>query len=157
MTELLENLEIDKEGNCIIVSVNPKIYPLDVALSTAYVFTDRAYLLVDGDPSEEIIVQLRPKAKEDLEKLGREFNNELINYANYAVQSIKNARLRDAIMNRVLMTNTVEEEKPWYDDPEGIAVPWEEKFGDKEEKPWEKEDPEEIAKPWEEKYGKDKS
>jgi len=72
--------------------------------------------------------------------LGREFNNELINYANYAIRSLKNERIRETIMDRVMETNREVHEplpevevdntdKPWFDDPEGIAVPWEEKYG----------------------------
>jgi His-Xaa-Ser system protein HxsD len=144
------NLEINKKEGYVLVSVNPKIYPVDVVLSSAYIFTDNCYVLVDGDPNEEIIVELRPKdKKEDIEIIGRNFNNELINYANYAVQAIKNERLREAILNRVLLTNSVEktgevienkdylekEAKPWkFDDPEKIAVPWDEKYGESKNK-----------------------
>jgi len=129
------NLEINKKEGLVMVSVNPKIYPLDVVLSSGYIFLDNCYVLIDGDPEEEIIVELRPKKTTDLESLGRDFNNELVSYANYAVQAIKNERLREAIINRVMQTNSVDvpetESKPWFDDPEGIAVPWEEKYGDK--------------------------
>jgi len=135
--EMQGNLEINKKDGYVMVSVNPKIYPLDVVLSSGYVFTEKAYVLIDGDPEEEIIVELRPKNKEDVESLGREFNNELVNYATYAVQTLKNERMREAIINRVLETNSETkpwEDKPWFDDPEGIAVPWEEKYGDKGKK-----------------------
>ncbi len=163
------NLEINKKEGFVMVSVNPKIYPLDVVLSSSYMFTDKNYVLVDGDPEEELIVELRPKDKNaDIEKLGRDFNNELINYANYAVRAIQNQGMREAIIHRVLMTNSAgrpdyrqpveeypaadeellevdakpwiksdeksEADSPWFDDPEGIAVPWEEKYGDKGKK-----------------------
>ncbi|MCG2718332.1 MAG: hypothetical protein L6408_05800 [Nanoarchaeota archaeon] len=145
------NLEINQKEGCVIISVNPKIYPLDVVLSSAYIFTDNYYVLVDGDPNEEIMVELRPKdSDKDLQKLGRDFNNELINYANYAVQSIRNEQLRGAILNRVLLTNNVtpndsvkcntndyleKEAKPWqFEDPEKIAVPWDEKYGESKDK-----------------------
>lgn len=161
------NLDVNPEDGYVIVSVNPKIYPLDVVLSSAYAFIEKCYCLVDGNPSDEIIVELRPKDKKaDLEVIGREFNNELLNYANYAVQTLRNQKLREAIIDRVLMTNFVEpgteesttqcceaipsetapvqeplpelvkpweEDDGWSDDPEGIAVPWEEKYGDKNE------------------------
>ncbi|MBT3407264.1 hypothetical protein HN415_01130 [Candidatus Woesearchaeota archaeon] len=145
------NMEINKKEGYVMLSVNPKIYPLDVVLSSAYIFTENNYLLVDGDPEEELVVELRPKDKKsDLKVLANEFNNELINYASYAVQVIKNDQFRTAMINRVLLTNSKEptadefdlddkiepwvekdEDKPWFDDPEGIAVPWEEKYGDK--------------------------
>jgi His-Xaa-Ser system protein HxsD len=145
------NLEMNEKEGYVLVSVNPKIYPLDVVLSSAYIFTDKYYVLVDGDPNEEIIVELRPKDKNDsLEKIGRNFNNELINYASYAVQTIKNERLREAILNRVLLTNSIESpvkeiEKsddfsnnktisPKSEDPEEIAAQWVKKYGESKNK-----------------------
>lgn len=142
------NLKINKKESYVLVSVNPKIYPVDVVLSSAYIFTDSCYVLVDGDPNKEMVVELRPKdKKENIEKIGRNFNNELINYANYAVQAIKNERLREAIINRVLLTNIekpeeaienddylekTEDEK--FEDPENITIPWDEKYGESENK-----------------------
>lgn len=168
------NLELNREDCSVMVSVNPKIYPLDVVMSAAYIFTNDNYVLLDGDPNDKIIVEIRPKDKTvSVESLGRMFNNELINYATYAVQAIKNAKLRETILNRVLLTNSVQEidspiEDPedelCEDDPEDIAIPWEEKYGDKdpEEETSEDEDPdpesddqEETSALWEEKYGKD--
>ena len=142
------NLEINKKEGCVLVSVNPKIYPVDVVLSSAYVFTNSCHVLVDGDPNEEIVVELRPKdKKEDIEKVGRNFNNELINYANYAVQAIKNEKLREAILNRVLLTNSVEKVEDTTTDD----------YLEKEAKPWKFDDPEKIATPWDEKYGESKN
>ena len=105
----------------VSISVNPEIYPLDVVLSSAYIFTERCYVLIDGDPKEELLVELRPKKKEDLELVARDFNNELVNYANYTVQTIRNQELRQAIISRVLMTNSVKKDL----DPEDIAREWE--------------------------------
>lgn len=138
------NLEINKKECYVSISVNPKIYPLDIVLSSAYLFTDSCYVLVDGDPNEELLVELRPKdKKDDVEIIGRNFNNELINYANYAVQAIKNQKLREAILNRVLLTNIEEQEiieksnaylekekKFEFKEPEEIAALWDEKDGE---------------------------
>lgn len=165
----INNLEIDKKGRYLIVSVNPKIYPLEVIYSAAYVFIDRAYLLIDGDPEEEVFVQMRPKNKnENMENLGNEFNNELLNYAVYVVQAMKNQPLRKAIIERALMTNSqggiYEEErcekcggklKVCPDCGEKYCPNCEEHEEEeyKEEEELEKEDfviddPLEIAKPW---------
>jgi len=151
------NLEINKKDNYVLISVNPKIYPVDVVLSSAYIFTDSCYVLVDGDPNEEIIVELRPKKEGDIEKIGRNFNNELVNYANYAVQAIKNSRLREAILNRVLLTNSVQGEDEFNEiAPQQPSEPWEENNKVLTNEPDENtDDPLEIAKPWEEKYGKE--
>jgi len=133
---MVSNLEIDKESNSCIISVNPKMYSLDVIYSAAYVFLDKAYVLVDGDPNEEVIVELKPKEEYDLEKLGREFNNELINYANYKDFSIKNKNIREIIIQRALLTNdsSLVEESKRIEDPLGIAIPWQEKYGKKPKK-----------------------
>lgn len=146
------NYEIHSKEGYVAVSINPKIYPIDVVMSAAYVFTNDYYVLVDGDPEEEIIVEIRPKKEQKLDDIPKNFNNELINYATYAIQSIKNQHLRQSILDRVLMTQSCydespqetspkidseakpweDEDEPWFDDPEGIAVPWEEKYGDKD-------------------------
>jgi len=156
------NLEINKKDNYVLISVNPKIYPVDVVLSSAYIFTDSCYVLVDGDPNEEIIVELRPKKEGDIEKIGRDFNNELVNYANYAVQAIKNSRLREAILNRVLLTNSVQSEEEFnenaYGAPQQTSELCEEDNKVLTNEPDEDiDDPLEIAKPWEEKYGEKES
>jgi len=138
------NLEICTKDGVVTVSVNPKIYPLDVIYSAAYVFLDRAYIIIDGDPDEEIVIEFRPKDKgSDLESLGNEFNNELLSYSVYKTQSEKNSAIRQLVLQRALFTNDPELEdifstssgtESYEDDPEGIAVPWEDKFGDKSEK-----------------------
>jgi len=134
----VDNMEIHKNRGNVMISVNPKIYPLDIIFSAAYIFIDKAYVIVDGDPDEEIIVLLKAKDKKiDLEKLGKEFNNELINYSFYAVQTNRSMPIRSAIVQRAFLTHAEEpiEEEPstenvsYIGDSEKIAVPWEEKYG----------------------------
>jgi len=106
----VDNLEVRKDKNQIIVSVNPKIYPLDIVMSAAYIFIDKAYVIVDGDPNEELFVFLKTKDKSiNLEELGREFNNELINYSFYAAQTIKNMPIREAIIQRAFFTHSADD------------------------------------------------
>lgn len=133
-TKSMSNMEINKKEGYALISINPKIYPLDVVYSAAYVLLDKAYIVIDGDPQEEIIVEIRAKEKKDsLEEIGHELNNELINYAVYKTQSEKNKEIRQAIIQRALLTNKFEssESVDYIDDPEGIAIPWEEKYGKK--------------------------
>ena len=124
----IDNLEVNTERNYVLVSVNPKVYPLEVVYSAAYTFIDRAYVILDGDVSSEILVELRPKSGQPLELLGREFNNELLNYAASAVQSLRNQEVRDAIVRRAFLTNSGSSDQQQADDfvsdPEGIAQPW---------------------------------
>lgn len=155
----LSNITIKKDK--VIVKINSKFYSLDIIYSAAYVFLDKAYILIDGDIKKEIIVELKPKAKRDLETLGNEFNNELLNYATYKVFSEKNKDIRTMIVQRAIITGDPkvldniesimdddsldeetkkllkeleEEDDDELNDPEGIAIPWEEKYGKKSRK-----------------------
>lgn len=122
----IDNLEVNKSKNNVIISVNPKVYPLDTIFSAAYIFIDKAYVIVDGDPNEEIIIQLRAKNKKiDLEELGREFNNELINYSFYAAQTAKSMPIRTAIIQRAFFTQSQQEPKIVEEvDVDKLAEPW---------------------------------
>lgn len=121
------NIEFDEKENLVLVSISPRIYPLPVVYSATYAFIDKCYVLIDGDPREEIIVELRPKTKTDLRTLGREFNTELVNYATYAAQCVRNAKLREAILKRVLLTNDTETSQT----TEETSEPWKESFAKK--------------------------
>ncbi|MBW2977580.1 His-Xaa-Ser system protein HxsD [Candidatus Woesearchaeota archaeon] len=133
------NLEINKKENKVFVSVNPKNYPLDVIYSASYVFLDKSYVFLDGNPKTKVVVELKPKKKYDLEKLAREFNNELLKYVDYKKRSEQTKQVREMIIQRALLTNDpslVESEEELdldeeFEDPEGIAIPWEEKYGKK--------------------------
>ncbi|MBN2422227.1 hypothetical protein JXB41_03285 [Candidatus Woesearchaeota archaeon] len=154
-TRKIDNLELHDEEGYVAVSVNPVFYPLDIVYSACYIFLDRAYILLGGDPEEEIIVELRPKNPQDIESLGRDFNNELLNYAVFSINSEKTRPVKEAIVSKALATNLIDEfEEPgsdddkvdtndddsdsdgldYIDDPLGIAVPWEEKYGKDQEK-----------------------
>jgi len=85
MSKSLSNIKIKKKGNLCLVSINPKLYSLDVIYSVAYVLIDRAYVSLDGDVKKKVMVELKPKKKYDLEKLGNEFKKELLNYLQYKV------------------------------------------------------------------------
>lgn len=125
------------------LEVDKNIYDLDVVFSAAYVFLEKAYIKIDGDPNNKIIVSFRKKNDSDIQKIEAEFLNELINYANYKKKSEENKNIVKAIIQRSLLTNDVDlldEDEDFnldeldlddeeVDDPEGIAIPWEEKYG----------------------------
>jgi len=150
----MKKSNLDIKDDCVVLSVNPKVYSLEVIYSAAYVFLDRAYVLLDGDPKKEIFVELKSKNKENLEKLGREFNNELINYADYNKRAKNTKKIREMLLQRALITNDPSlvggsdleddgefeemmkdlDKDDYIKDPEGIAIPWEEKYGSKPKK-----------------------
>ncbi len=123
---MIDNMEIDYDGKKVLVSVNPKIYPMAVIHSAAYILIDKAYIILDGDPEKEIIATIRPKKECDLEALGRDFNNELVNYNFYMVQSNLTKNVREAIVQRALATNAQECE---CDDTKEISKSWDEQKG----------------------------
>ncbi len=135
-------MEINKKENYCSVPVNTKIYPLEVIYSAAYAFIDKAYILLDGDVKNKVNVQLRPKKKYSLEKLGMEFNNELLNYANYRSQAELNGPIRQALIQKALFTNDPDLLQETNEDLEDlgleelddISIPWEEKYSDKDKK-----------------------
>lgn len=141
-----KELNIEENDGIFTVRVNPLVYSMDVIYSAAYVLLDKAYIVLDGDPEKEILVKIKPKAKSD-NMVALEFNNELINYSEYKTNFERNKEIRQTILQRALLTNDPalaqdldkelmdddfsELDDDIIDDPEGIAVPWEEKYGDK--------------------------
>ena len=105
----LQNVEIDDVLGCGLLKLNQKIYPLDVIYSAAYILIDKAFIILDENPEKEILVEItRKNEKQDIKKLVEEFNEELLNYLTYKTQSEKNAKLREYILQRLIITNNPE-------------------------------------------------
>ena len=102
------NVTFDEKNGSVIISVNPAIYPLDVIYPAAYVFMDRAYIMIDGDPKDEIFVEMVSKEGCSLVELAGDFNNELLNYAVYKKQVERNGPIREALITRALLSNGVQ-------------------------------------------------
>lgn len=140
--------KMDLKNNQIVFSLNAKNYPREAIFSTAYIFSDRAYIYLDGDPEKEIKVFLKGKKdieKTQLEAMRGEFLNELLNYLLRVEVAKGNQKIREYIVASALVSSlpsemqnqsaqTEEENSDWKDDPLGIAVPWEEKNKKKGEK-----------------------
>lgn len=134
-----KSIKITKKKNEIIISLNPEIYPLEAVYGACYVFIDRAYLFLEGNPEKEIKVFIKGKEglnSKKLEKIAGEFKNEILNYT-LRLSIAKNTRkIRETIVERALFSalphkeiaTEEEEEKAFEEDPLGIAVPWEEKY-----------------------------
>ncbi len=110
----LEGTEFYPKEAKAVVSINPKIYPLEVIYAAAYVLLDKAYFILDGDPEKSIKITIMAKnekaAKKELEKIALQLHDELINYATYIVQAARNQAVREAIIKRALATNNETEE-----------------------------------------------
>lgn len=102
----LGNIEIDEKEGFAVFSINPEIYDVNIVSSAAYIMLDKAFIVLDGDPKTSIKVEIRRKKQEDdIKKLIGLFNEELLNYKTYHVQSEKNKNIREMILQRILMTN----------------------------------------------------
>lgn len=136
------------KNNSLVLKINTKIYSPEAIYKTCYIFIDRAYLFLDGDPKREIEVKIKGQKKLrkiELEKIAGEFMNELLNNSLRMKLSRENAKIRERIIGQALFsavshqsnsseTNDADDifedsESSSEDDPLGIAVPWEEKYG----------------------------
>lgn len=142
----------------IILKINPKIYPLEVVEGAAYTFVDRAYVDIGGNPKKQILVTLTAKENSDrkeFERIAGDFKNELLNYALRRDIAQNNREIREYIISRALFSAVTSAEEEFeiiqrktkeadkkgraakiakgdfVDDPLGIAIPWEEKYGKK--------------------------
>lgn len=136
---VLDNLAIYEKSDSATLSINPKIFPLDLVYAAAYIMIDKAFIMLDGDPNERIIVQIQRKNKaDDLKDLAVAFNEELLNYAVYKTQSEKNKSLREIILQRVLLTNNQGYSPPpaitqtSFKDSKKIFQSWEERHANED-------------------------
>jgi hypothetical protein len=79
-----ENLKIDKKDNSVYVLVNFSLFDKVILISAAYGIQKFADVVLDSNGDDYAIVKLTKTDFEGtLEQLGREFNNRLIDSANY--------------------------------------------------------------------------
>ena len=150
-TPALEHRPVSDETDLdrVVVPVDTTIYPLDAVYGAAYVFLDRAYVVLEKDKAATIRVSLTsktPATREALMAHGGEFVNELLNQAIRANLDESARKIREYIIVKShygrdtggtmdiegLLDQTLKE--AFDEDPLDIAVPWEEKYGKKEDK-----------------------
>ncbi len=90
--------------------VNPELYSLEAVLNAAYTMTDKAYVILSGDPDSKITVTIKPKGKGDVNSLALEFGNELISSQVYTMESKKQQEISDALIKTAL-SSCEEDEK----------------------------------------------
>ncbi|MFA6988443.1 MAG: His-Xaa-Ser system protein HxsD [Candidatus Gastranaerophilaceae bacterium] len=125
-------------NNCVNIKLKQSIYPLEAIYGASYVFINRAYIYIDTKDEGEIEISLKGKKELNHQKkreLEGEFMNELLNYVQRINISKNTKKMRESIIDRALYS-AINEECPCgdefeLDDPLGIAIPWEEKYGDK--------------------------
>ncbi len=86
------------------ILLSKKIYSLPTIYAAAYVYLDKAYLILDDEDKNGIGVYVFAKENRDPEKIAKDFYNELINYAHYFNRVENNAATIKTIMQRVLFS-----------------------------------------------------
>ncbi|MFH0891189.1 MAG: His-Xaa-Ser system protein HxsD [Candidatus Falkowbacteria bacterium] len=128
------------KNNIIKIRLNAKLYPKEAIFGAAYVFIDRVYVFLDAPKPDVIDVSLESKSgasAKGMEKLRGEFQNELLNYVHRINLAKFNKKIREYIVERALYSSVEKESQlseAVFDDPLGIAVPWEEKYGTESKK-----------------------
>lgn len=150
MAEVPEGLvAVDLDESSAVVTLDPSLYPLPAIYSAAYVFIDRAYVLLDrpsDDPSDErirvtLVAKQPSPAREDLEALVGELANEALACA-YRHQLTQDNRVTVETVTMQAMAGAMgapsladladfDFTDDALDDPLGIAQSWEEKHGKK--------------------------
>jgi len=142
---------VDPARASLTLSLDAGLYPIEVLYAAAYIFLDRAYVLLDREGLEgkggRFLVRLRgklPMNEKQLLDLSGEFGNELLSQALRRKVVKQNQKLIEEITTRAiagaaggaLPTDFLggdDDGMDFLDDPLGIAVPWEDKFKKKKE------------------------
>jgi His-Xaa-Ser system protein HxsD len=144
MTTQSQIESLDPTTATMTMSLDVGLYPRDVLYAAAYVFLDRAYVLLDRDGSRYLI-HLRGKQALDeatLRAMAGEFANELLAQAlrhqvvktnqriieDVAALAISGAAGTDVAGDEAALIDLdAPQDDGFLDDPLGIAEPWEAK------------------------------
>lgn len=158
-----QSIQARTAGGQGFLSVHKTLYPNEVLYGTAFAFLDRCYVHLDVEDADRIRVELTPRPGSALTaaELAGEFKNELVNQALRFKLAKQTEKVRTMIVGRAI-GEAIPDEAPasqsprapqvpdlppevarllaeeddgldFLDDPLGIAVPWEEKYGKKKD------------------------
>jgi His-Xaa-Ser system protein HxsD len=140
-----ELARVETDARSASIRVDSTLYPIDAVYGAAYVFLDRCYVMLDAPEAARIRVTLAWKKGDptdaDLRALVGEFTNELLSCA-WRVQIAKESRvLIESATSRAIggamgppSIDDLEKfdfTEESFEDPLGIALSWEEKYGKK--------------------------
>jgi His-Xaa-Ser system protein HxsD len=138
------NPTIQAAKNMVSIQVDEKVFPRDVVVAAAYIFIDRCYIRLERALRGRVLARIKGKKKlsrNQLVNLADEFENELLHQLIRRQVAERTDGLREVIVGRALFSAEPEsgaeaaqaepqEDMDYLDDPLGIAIPWEEKYGD---------------------------
>lgn len=100
----------EMHGDEVILKINKNIYPKEVILQATYVKLDEFYFLIDEDENYFLVSIKYKEESGDLERAAYEFFDELIESASYLDQLKRTSELRQTILERALLTQSLDEE-----------------------------------------------
>ena len=84
----MEAMEIDKDKGELRLMIDTKFYGYLAVVRAAYMFTRTCYVSLDGDPSDKVLVGLKPKNTNlPLENFGHEFYNCMLEIIRESISS----------------------------------------------------------------------
>ena len=124
----------DNKIHIIKFTLDTNIYSQEAIISACYRFIDNAYIFLDQLKAGKISVSIKGKKSisiKQLQLLKDQFFNELLFIAERLNAAKRNKKIREFIVGRALFS-AIEDLGPEdngddFDDPLGIAVPWDEK------------------------------
>jgi His-Xaa-Ser system protein HxsD len=138
-------VEVHATERAVALRIDPTLYPLGAIYGAAYVFIDRCYVLLDKADDGRVRVTLSWKKGEPgagaLSAMAGEFANELLSCAWRAQIAEGSRAVIEAVTARALSgamgapslddLESFEFGDAALEDPLGIAMSWEEKYGKK--------------------------
>jgi His-Xaa-Ser system protein HxsD len=142
----IAKLDLDEES--VRVELDATLYPLDAVYGAAYVFIDRCYVLLDRPAPDRFRITLSPKTgptdASALRAMVGELANELLSCAWRLRITQENRALIESVTMRAIAgamgppslddLESFDFSAEAFEDPLGIAMSWEEKYGKNKKK-----------------------
>jgi His-Xaa-Ser system protein HxsD len=150
-------VQVDAQARSVSLSLDATLYPLSAVYAASYVFLDRCFVVLDRIDAARVRVTAswkKPKDGDSLERLAGELANELLSCAWRAKIAEESRAIIESTTARALGgalgppslddLETFSFDAAPFDDPLGIAMSWEDKYGKK--KPAADEEPKDPGK-----------
>lgn len=137
-------VKADTVNGAVRLSFEESIYPKDAVFGAAYVFLDRAFVHIDrNDGRLQVSVQPKPGVSIVADMIAGEFENEALAQTWRREIIHENRALLESVTSRALggaagppglddlLDASLGDLGDAFDDPLGIAVSWEDKYGKK--------------------------
>lgn len=119
----------ERTDSSLGLSVNTKIYPIEVLFRVCYAFTDRCYLFLEVQQHDETVINIhfsRKRVDIDMGAVVSEFSNELINQRVRFDLANETRPIRELIVAQAFaeadLFDRSDSEADYADDPRGITV-----------------------------------